>query len=202
MVDLNIQKRTINKAMVLGSTGSVGTQTLDVVRELGLDVIFLAAGRNVRLLMEQIREFHPHTVSVADEKTAAELREQLASENDAPEILCATDELLDAVRTTNADIIFHSIGGLEGTPTAFAAAESGKRVAMANKEAIIAAGDLIFDRIRASGGDFIPVDSEHSAVFRCLEGRNAAANLKKILLTASGGPFFGRSSDDLKSVTP
>lgn len=202
MVDLNIKKRTINKAMVLGSTGSVGTQTLDVVRELGLDVIFLAAGRNVRLLMEQIREFHPHTVSVADEKTAAELREQLASENDAPEILCATDELLDAVRTTNADIIFHSIGGLEGTPTAFAAAESGKRVAMANKEAIIAAGDLIFDRIRASGGDFIPVDSEHSAVFRCLEGRNAAANLKKILLTASGGPFFGRSADDLKSVTP
>ena len=200
MIDLTVKKRNIKKAMVLGSTGSVGTQTLDVVRELGLDVTFLAAGRNVKLLAEQIREFHPHTVSVADGKTAAELRKLLGSE--APEILWAADEFLDAVRTSDADIIFHSIGGLEGTATAFAAAESGKRVAMANKEAIIAAGDLIFDRIRASGGDFIPVDSEHSAVFRCLEGRNGTANLNKILLTASGGPFFGRSAEELKSVTP
>lgn len=200
MVDLTVQSRTIKKAMVLGSTGSVGTQTLDVVRELGLDVTFLAAGRNVNLLIEQIREFRPHTVSVADETTAAELRERMG--NDTPEILCAANDLLDAVRTTDADIIFHSIGGLEGTAAAFAAAESGKRVAMANKEAIIAAGDLIFDRIRASGGDFIPVDSEHSAVFRCLEGRASAANLKKILLTASGGPFFGRTLDELRSVTP
>ena len=200
MVDLNIKQRTIKKAMVLGSTGSVGTQTLDVVRELGLDVTFLAAGRNVRLLAEQIREFRPHTVSVADEATAVKLRETMG--NDTPEIICTSDELLDAIRTTNADIIFHSIGGLEGTAAAFAAAESGKRVAMANKEAIIAAGDLIFDRIRASGGDFIPVDSEHSAVFRCLEGRASAANLKKVLLTASGGPFFGRTADELRSVTP
>jgi len=186
--------------MVLGSTGSVGTQTLDVIRELGLDVTFLAAGRNVRLLTEQIREFRPKTVSVADEATAAELRKLLG--NDAPEILCSPDELLDAVRTTDSDIIFHSIGGLEGTAAAFAAADSGKRVAMANKEAIIAAGDRIFDRIRASGGDLIPVDSEHSAVFRCLEGRHGAENLNRILLTASGGPFFGRSAEELKNVTP
>ena len=202
MVDLTVKSRTIKKAMVLGSTGSVGTQTLDVIRELGLDVTFLAAGRNVNLLMKQIREFCPQTVSVADEKTAAELRERLKTESCSPEILCSSDEVLDAVRTTDADIIFHSIGGLEGTAAAFAAAESGKRVAMANKEAIIAAGDLIFDRIRASGGDFIPVDSEHSAVFRCLEGRNGTADLNKILLTASGGPFFGRSAEELKSVTP
>ena len=200
MVDLTVKSRTIQTAMVLGSTGSVGTQTLDVIRELGLDVTFLAAGRNVRLLTEQIREFRPKTVSVADEATAAELRKLLG--NDAPEILCSPDELLDAVRTTDSDIIFHSIGGLEGTAAAFAAADSGKRVAMANKEAIIAAGDLIFDRIRASGGDLIPVDSEHSAVFRCLEGRHGAENLNRILLTASGGPFFGRSADELKNVTP
>ncbi|MBQ4592242.1 MAG: 1-deoxy-D-xylulose-5-phosphate reductoisomerase [Clostridia bacterium] len=200
MVDLNIKQRTIKKAMVLGSTGSVGTQTLDVVRELGLDITFLGAGRNVRLLADQIREFRPQTVSVADEATAVKLRETMG--NDTPEIICTPDELLDAVRTIDADIIFHSIGGLEGTAAAFAAAESGKRVAMANKEAIIAAGDLIFDRIRASGGDFIPVDSEHSAVFRCLEGRASAANLKKVLLTASGGPFFGRTADELRSVTP
>ena len=200
MIDLTVNSRNIQTAMVLGSTGSVGTQTLDVVRELGLDVTFLAAGRNVNLLVEQIREFRPQTVSVADEGTAAELRERMGA--DTPEVICSPDELFDAVRTAGADIIFHSIGGLEGTATAFAAAESGKRVAMANKEAIIAAGDLIFDRIRASGGDFIPVDSEHSAVFRCLEGRASAANLKKILLTASGGPFFGRTADELRSVTP
>ncbi|MBO5257026.1 MAG: 1-deoxy-D-xylulose-5-phosphate reductoisomerase [Clostridia bacterium] len=200
MIDLTVNKRTIHTTMVLGSTGSVGTQTLDVIRELGLDVTFLAAGRNVRLLTEQIREFRPKTVSVADEATAAELRKLLG--NDAPEILCSPDELLDAVRTTDSDIIFHSIGGLEGTAAAFAAADSGKRVAMANKEAIIAAGDRIFDRIRASGGDLIPVDSEHSAVFRCLEGRHGAENLNRILLTASGGPFFGRSAEELKNVTP
>ncbi|MBQ7312058.1 MAG: 1-deoxy-D-xylulose-5-phosphate reductoisomerase [Clostridia bacterium] len=200
MIDLTVNKRNIQTAMVLGSTGSVGTQTLDVIRELGLDVTFLAAGRNVRLLTEQIREFRPKTVSVADEATAAELRKLLG--NDAPEILCSPDELIDAVRTTDSDIIFHSIGGLEGTAAAFAAADSGKRVAMANKEAIIAAGDLIFDRIRASGGDLIPVDSEHSAVFRCLEGRHGAENLNRILLTASGGPFFGRSAEELKNVTP
>lgn len=200
MVDLTVQKRTIKTAAVLGSTGSVGTQTLDVVRELGLDVTFLAAGRNVHLLTEQIREFRPCIVSVAGEKTALELRKMMGS--NAPEIICAPDEVLDAIRTTDADIIFHSIGGLEGTAAAFAAADSGKRVAMANKEAIIAAGDLIFDRIRVSGGDFIPVDSEHSAVFRCLEGRTGTSDLRKILLTASGGPFFGRTADALRSVTP
>ncbi len=200
MLDLNIKSRSIKRAMLLGSTGSVGTQTVEVVRELGLDVELLAAGRNVRLLAGQVRELHPRIVYVSTEEAARELSELL---NDPHvEILCRSDELLDAVRTTGSDIIFHSVGGLLGTETALAAAESGKRVAMANKEAIIAAGDLIFERLRASGGELIPVDSEHSAIFRCLEGRCAAANLKKILLTASGGPFFGRSLDELRNVTP
>ncbi len=199
MIDLTIHNRPIRTAAVLGSTGSVGTQTLDVVRELGLDVNFLAAGRNVTLLAEQIREFHPRLVSVADENAASALLDLL---DNPPEIVCSPDDTLDAIRTSDADILYHSIGGLEGTAAAFAAADSGKRVAMANKEAIIAAGDLIFDRIRASGGDLIPVDSEHSAVFRCLEGRHGTADLHKILLTASGGPFFGRSAESLRSVTP
>ncbi len=199
MIDLTIHNRPIRTAAVLGSTGSVGTQTLDVVRELGLTVNFLAAGRNVTLLAEQIREFRPRLVSVADENAASALRDLL---DNPPEILCSPDDTLDAIRTSDADILYHSIGGLEGTAAAFAAADSGKRIAMANKEAIIAAGDLIFDRIRASGGDLIPVDSEHSAVFRCLEGRHGTADLHKILLTASGGPFFGRSAESLRSVTP
>ncbi|MGN1346121.1 MAG: 1-deoxy-D-xylulose-5-phosphate reductoisomerase [Eubacteriales bacterium] len=200
MIDLNVQDRQIRRAVVLGSTGSVGTQTLDVIRELGLEVRLLAAGRNVRKLAEQIRAFHPCVAAVADRESADQLREMLG--NDAPEILYAPDEFLDAVRTTDADIIFHSIGGLEGTRSAFAAAESGRRVAMANKEAIIAAGELIFEKVRASGGDFIPVDSEHSAIFRCLEGRDGTASLKKIHLTASGGPFFGWTAEKLKAVTP
>lgn len=200
MLDLNIKSRSIKRAMLLGSTGSVGTQTVEVVRELGLDIDLLAAGRNVRLLARQVRELHPRTVYVSTEEAARELSELLTDRN--VEILCRPDELLDAVRTTDSDIIFHSVGGLSGTETALAAAESGKRVAMANKEAIIAAGDLIFERLHASGGELIPVDSEHSAIFRCLEGRCATANLKKILLTASGGPFFGRSLDELRNVSP
>lgn len=201
MVNFNIQNRNIDKVMLLGSTGSVGTQTLDVIRELNLNVVFLAAGRNVELLARQIREFHPHTVSVADEMSAVKLRDILG--DDTPEIICKPSELYDAVRETEADIIFHSIGGLRGTGTAFAAAESGKRVAMANKEAIIAAGDLIFERLRVSGGELIPVDSEHSAIFRCLEGRvSSTADVEKLLLTASGGPFFGRGVDELRNVTP
>lgn len=187
--------------MLLGSTGSVGTQTLDVVRELGLDVAFLAAGRNVTLLAEQIREFHPHTVSVADAESAVRLRDIMG--DTAPEIICTENELYSAIRETEADIVFHSIGGLRGTGAAFAAAESGKRVAMANKEAIIAAGDLIFERMRLSGGELIPVDSEHSAIFRCLEGRTSSHDdIGRLLLTASGGPFFGRSIEELKNVTP
>lgn len=200
MVDLTVQNRNIKKAAVLGSTGSVGTQTLEVIRELGIGVDLLVAGRNTALLADQVRTFRPHTVAVTGEKSAAELREILGQA--APEILCHADEVLDAVRTTDADVIFHSICGLEGTPYAFAAADSGKRIAMANKEAIIAAGDIIFDRIHASGGDFIPVDSEHCAIFRCLEGRNGSSNLKKILLTASGGPFLGKTTEELKHVTP
>lgn len=184
---------------MLGATGSVGRQTLDVLRELDIPVVLTTAGENAALFAPLVREFRPETVAMASEKAARELGDLLGP--DAPEILWKSDEVLDAVRRTKADIVFHSIAGLAGLDAALAAADSGKRIGMANKEAVIACGDLIFSRLEASGGELIPVDSEHSAIFRCLEGRDAG-DVKKILLTASGGPFFGRTREELCSVTP
>lgn len=188
-----------SKASVLGSTGSVGTQTLDVIRELGLEVEMLTAGENAELLARQIREFSPKIVSVTSESAAKSLIEELSDEK-KPEIIVDKSELLDAIEKTDADIIFHSVGGLAGLDYALSAARSGKRIGMANKEAIISAGDIIFEIMSRSGGEMIPVDSEHCAVFRCLENRDRA-NLKKIILTASGGPFFGKTFEELKNVT-
>ncbi len=188
-----------SSACVLGATGSVGSQTLDVLAELGIPVVMLTAGEGAERFAPVVRRWRPKIAAMASEDAAARLRELLG--DDAPEILWRPDEVLDAVRTTSADIIFHSVAGLAGIDSALAAAESGKRVGMANKEAIIACGDLIFSRMAASGGEMIPVDSEHSAIYRCLEGRDPA-DLRRILLTASGGPFFGRTAEELKSVTP
>lgn len=200
MVTLIPEKRCIKSAAVLGSTGSVGVQTMDVVRELGLRVDFLAAGRNTELLRRQIGEFHPTLVAVADGAAASKLANELKNDSFHPEIIWRNDELEAAVLEADADIIFHSIGGLAGLGTAIAAAKSGKRIAMANKEAIISAGELIFSELKRSGGELIPVDSEHSAIYRCLAGHSDTTQVKKILLTASGGPFFGRTFEQLGSV--
>ncbi len=156
--------KKITTAVVLGSTGSVGVQTLDVADELGLKIKMLAAGKNIELLAEQIRKYSPDVVTVADEKTAVQLKNKVGDELNNIKILYKRDEVLSAIRETDADIIFHSVGGLAGLDYAYAAAESGKRIGMANKEAIIAAGDIIFDKLNKSGGELVPVDSEHSQV--------------------------------------
>lgn len=184
--------------VVLGSTGSVGTQTLDIVAELGFRVSMLMAGENTDLLTEQIKRFNPEIVAVSSQAAADRLRDNLAGAK--PIIAWDTETALHLIEETKADIIFHSIAGLSGIPHAIAAAKSGKRIGMANKEAIIAAGDLIFDILEKSGGEMIPVDSEHSAIYRCLEGKDHS-DVYKIHLTASGGPFFGKTSEELKSVT-
>ena len=188
----------IQKVAVLGSTGSVGTQTMDVVRDMGLSVSLLSAWSNLELLTEQIRAVHPDTVFVRNKESADVLKERLGRE--MPRCIWDSAELLDAVRTTDADCIVHSIAGLAGIPTAFAAAESGKRLAMANKEAVIVLGDKLWETLRISGGEMIPVDSEHSAIFQCLKA-SPEAKIKRILLTASGGPFFGYTAEKLASVT-
>ncbi len=191
-------RKNIRKVAVLGSTGSVGTQTMDVVRELGCAVSLLSGWSNTPLLLEQIRAFHPETVYVRDEAACDTIRTALGT--DTPELICTEKELLDAIRTTDADCIVHAIAGMAGIPTALAAADSGKRLAIANKEAVIAVGELLFQKIHASGGELIPVDSEHSAIYQCREGRESC-EVRRILLTASGGPFFGKTAAELSHVT-
>ncbi len=126
------------------------------------------------------------------------IRKTLGS--DTPDLICTEKELIDAVRTTDADCIVHAIAGMAGIPTALAAADSGKRLAIANKEAVISVGELLFQKIHASGGTLIPVDSEHSAIYQCREGRETC-EVRRILLTASGGPFFGKTAEELRHVT-
>lgn len=198
MVSLSPSNRIVKKAVVLGSTGSVGVQTLDVVRELGLKVDMLCAGENVTLLAQQIREFSPDIVSVNSEPAANKLRDIIGEP--CPQILFKKDEVLSAIEETDADIIFHSVGGFAGLGYAISAAKTGKRIAMSNKEAIISAGGLIFDLLKKSGGELIPVDSEHSSIFRCLESKGNICDVKKIILTASGGPFFGKTWDEMKPL--
>lgn len=188
----------IQKVAILGSTGSVGTQAMDVVRDMGLSVSLLTAWNNPVLLAEQVRQVHPDTVFVKNKEAADGLREMLGA--DCPRCIWSRSELLDAVRTTDADCIIHAIAGLAGIPTAMAAADSGKRVAMANKEAVIVLGDVLREHIRLSGGELIPVDSEHSAIFQCLQA-SPGEKIRRILLTASGGPFFGYTKEQLAGVT-
>ncbi len=190
------------KISVLGSTGSVGTQALDVARELGVGVTLLSAGRNVELLARQAEELSPSLLSVADAESARRLH---ALTGGKYEIIYGADSLAEYLRSCRDDAVVHSIAGLEGTRAALAAAESGVRLAMANKEAIIAAGGLIYERLERSGGELIPVDSEHSAIFQCLStaaGRARGESVKRILLTASGGPFFGMTREEMTDVTP
>lgn len=183
---------------VLGSTGSVGKQALEVAKQIGARVLFLSAGRNVSLLREQIKEFSPDAVSVRDEADACELRDDSSVKT---EVFCGEEGLLTCIESLDVDVIVHSISGLAGVASAVLAAKKGCRIAMANKEAIISAGGIIFDELRNSGGELIPVDSEHSAIFQCLmANRGGPSDVKRILLTASGGPFYGYSKDMLRDV--
>ncbi len=193
----------IKSAAVLGSTGSVGVQTLDVMRELGIKAEMLTGGANIDLLAEQVSEFKPTIAAVGSCESAKALQDKLSSNgyNGKTEIIYKKDELLVAIRETSADIVYHSVGGLAGLDYALAAADCGKRLGMANKEAIIAAGDMIFERIARNGGKLIPVDSEHSAIYRLSEGKDFS-DIKKLILTASGGPFKNKTIDELKKVTP
>ena len=196
------------RAAVLGSTGSVGTQALDALSHMGCRVVMLAGGRNTELLAEQARLFKPEICTVEDRESAEKLRAALAGEN--VKVYGGTTAAEEAVASCGADVIFHAIAGLSGLPSALAAAKTGARIGMANKEAIIAAGDLIFEALSASGGELIPVDSEHSAIFQCLaenralslSGKADPSVIRRILLTASGGPFYGRTRDELSGVTP
>ena len=190
----------MKKIAILGSTGSKGTQTLDVIRAHSdeLEVVALAAGSNKERLKEQIREFHPELVSLSDEKKAQELKEELAGE--AVEVVCGMDGLIEVAGIDSADVVVTAVVGMMGILPTMEAIRKGKDIALANKETLVTAGHLIIPMAREYGVSILPVDSEHSAIFQCLQGEPKKA-LDKILLTASGGPFRGKSAEFLETVT-
>ena len=200
----NFENRT---AAVLGSTGSVGTQAIDALGKLGVSVELLTAGKNIELVARQAIECAAKTVAVPDEGDGERLRALLPG---SVKVLAGEDAVCTAIRECGCDLIVHSISGMAGIPAALAAADTGARIAMANKEALISLGHLIYRRLEKSGGELIPVDSEHSAIFQCLSASGAASpkraadsrQVRRILLTASGGPFFGQKREELEGVTP
>lgn len=190
----------MKKIAILGSTGSIGTQTLEVVREHReeLCVTALAAGRNKARLMEQIEEFHPSLVSLADEKLALELEKELAGSGVT--VLSGMEGLVAVAGQEESDVVVTAVVGMMGILPTMEAIKKGKDIALANKETLVTAGHLIIPMAKQYGVSILPVDSEHSAIFQCLQG-NRRQDVDKILLTASGGPFRGRTLADLSKVT-
>jgi 1-deoxy-D-xylulose-5-phosphate reductoisomerase len=183
---------------VVGSTGSVGTQALDVVRAAPdrFDVVALGARRSVDALAQQVDEFRPAVVAVADEEAAAEVKGRLPV---GTELRAGPDAL--ASIAGSADVTLNAVVGFAGLPVTLAALEAGTRLALANKESLIAAGPVVRRARRTPGAEIVPVDSEHCAVHQCLRAAGAAADVRRIVLTASGGPFRGRSAAELETVT-
>lgn len=190
----------MNKTIaILGSTGSIGTQSLDVARKHGFKVDALAANSNIGLLEEQIREFKPSAVAVINETAAKELKIKVA--DTATEVLSGQEAVEFVAANNNAEIVLNSIVGIAGLKPTLAAIEAKKDIALANKETLVTGGHLVKKSVAKNGVKLLPVDSEHSAIFQCLQGA-PKGSLKKIILTASGGPFFNKTEEELKNVTP
>lgn len=187
------------KIAVLGSTGSIGTQTLEVVRNnRDIQVTALAAGKNAAALERQIREFHPRVACLWEEAAARELKERVRDLD--VRVVWGMDGLVEAAAGTDAQMVVTAVVGMIGLRPTIAAMEAGKDIALANKETLVTAGHLIMPLAKEKGVRILPVDSEHSAIFQCLQG--AGGNpIHKIHLTASGGPFRGRKREELQSVT-
>ena len=189
----------MKKIAILGSTGSIGTQTLEVVRENGdIEVLGLAAGSNIKMLEEQIREFHPQIVAVWSEEKADELRVNVADTD--TKIVAGMDGLLEVATMKGTEILVTAVVGMIGIRPTIEAIKAGKDIALANKETLVTAGHIIMPLAKKMGVSILPVDSEHSAIFQSLQGNDHGA-LHKILLTASGGPFRGKTREELKDVT-
>lgn len=188
----------MKKIAILGSTGSIGTQTLEIVREHGdIQVVAMAAGSNITLLEQQIREFHPSLVSVWEEEKAKELRVKTA---DLPvKVLSGMEGLLAVSVIPESEILVTAIVGMLGIKPTIAAIQAGKKIALANKETLVTAGHIIMPMAEEYHVPILPVDSEHSAIFQSLQGAGDNA-ISKILLTASGGPFRGRKREELQNI--
>ena len=186
---------------LLGSTGSIGTQSLDVCRMHGYEVFGLSANSSVDKLLAQIAEFHPKYVAVTDPAAFDKLSAALAGQADAPKLLKGAEGLRTLACMDGAGTVLNAVVGIAGLDASLAAIESGHDLALANKESLVTGGHLVTDAVKKHGVHLLPVDSEHSAIFQCLQDQHSAKTLEKILLTASGGPFFGMTTEQLRTKT-
>ena len=189
------------KITVLGSTGSIGTQTLEIAREYkGIKIVGLTAGSNIELLEKQAREFKPEVVCAANEKKAAELKIRLADTD--IKVLSGSQGIEETAAYGDAEIVVTAVVGISGLVPTIRAIQAGKNIALANKETLVTGGHIVTRLAKECGVKLLPVDSEHSAIFQALQGMAEHDEIKKILLTASGGPFFGRKKEELKNIKP
>ena len=189
----------MKRIAVLGSTGSIGTQTLDVCRRLGYEIVALAAASNAELLEKQAREFYPKLVVAADENAARRL--SIALSGTGITVLGGERAVLEAA-AAECDIVLNAVTGIAGLRPTIAAVEAGNDIALANKETLVAGGRRVMDYAAEHGVKILPVDSEHSAIFQCLQAKGDYARIKKLILTASGGPFFGKTAAELENMRP
>lgn len=193
----------MRNVVILGSTGSIGTQSLEVIEEKqGFSPLAISGNSNIELLEKQVRKFSPRFVAVPNEEKAKELGIKIKDTN--TKVLSGRESLEEIASLPDSDIVVTGIVGIAGLLPTLAAVKAGKRIGLANKETLVTAGDIVMGTAEKTGAEIIPVDSEHSAIFQCMASRvnkeNYDTELKRILLTASGGPFFGKTKDELKSM--
>ena len=189
------------KITLLGSTGSIGTQSLDVIRAQGYEVFGLSAHSHVDKILEQVEEFHPKYVCMTNPEAAAKLDAALSGRANAPKLLVGPEGLKELAAMDGTDVVLNSVVGIAGLGASLTAIESGHDLALANKESLVTGGHLVTQAVAKHGVKLLPVDSEHSAIFQCLQDKESAKSLTKILLTASGGPFFGMKTEELRGKT-
>ncbi|MEJ8728945.1 1-deoxy-D-xylulose-5-phosphate reductoisomerase [Flintibacter sp. HCN-6482] len=184
---------------ILGSTGSIGRQSLEVISACGMEAVALTANSSVKLLEEQARRYRPELAVLMDERAAGDLRVKLADTN--VRVLGGMEGILEAASLSSADTVITAVVGMIGLRPTLAAIREGKRIALANKETLVCAGQLVLEEARDYGAQIIPVDSEHSALFQCLEGNRDRGEVKRLILTCSGGPFYGKKRAELQGMT-
>lgn len=183
---------------ILGSTGSIGRQSLEVAKELDINVVALSAGKNIDLLEKQIREYKPKVVAVYEKEAAIKLSKNI--KDTFTKVFSGIEGLCEVATISESDTVLNSVVGMIGLEPTLAAINFKKNIALANKETLVSGGQIVMQEAKKNGVKILPVDSEHSAIFQCLQGCTNKKELKKIILTASGGPFFGKSLNDLKNV--
>lgn len=184
---------------LLGSTGSIGRQTLDVIDACGMEVAAITANSSVDALEEQARRYGPELAVLMDEKAAADLKVRLA--DTSVKVLAGMDGLMEAAALPSADTVLTAVVGMVGLRPTMAAIREGKRIALANKETLVCGGELVMEEAHDFGAEILPVDSEHSALFQSLQGNRDRGEVKRLILTCSGGPFFGKTTEELQHVT-